>query len=223
MAIILQIRDDFVDSASAKASSGWDSCMGKPMCKWPAILGILLAILVLLTCTYFFLRCLSCCCCDCLSGGRYQKRRKHRYTDLHSSPYNQTTTAYQPSHSPPGYPTGHPPPPQYAQFERPRGDDSLPVMPSWSQAQEKKVYGHEHDSLRKDLEMGNSTDPEKEYEQRQPMLATTAEKKGSDHVAEMDGSQAGDLGQATAGYKPYGQAYTAYSPVGGSGNSWRNV
>ncbi|KAL8659573.1 MAG: hypothetical protein Q9226_000354 [Calogaya cf. arnoldii] len=215
-------RSNFVDNASAKTSTGWNSCMGKPMCKWPAILAILLGILVLLTCTYFLLRCLSCCCCDCLSGGRYRRNRKHKYADLHSSPYNNTTTAYQPPLPPPGYPTGQPP--QYAQFERPRGDDSLPAMPSWKEAQEKKVYDHEHDGLRKDVEMGELAGREKEYEQRQPMLATT-EKRSLDPVpgyVEMDGSRAGDLGQA-AGYRPYGQAYTAYSSVGGSGNSWRNV
>ena len=34
MAVLsLQKRLEFVDNASAKASSGWDTCMGKPMCK----------------------------------------------------------------------------------------------------------------------------------------------------------------------------------------------
>ncbi|KAL8757735.1 MAG: hypothetical protein Q9199_001988, partial [Rusavskia elegans] len=156
-------------------------------------------------------------------GGR---KRKHKYADLHSSPYdNNTTTAYQTPLPPPGYPTGQQPPPHYAQFERPRGEDSLPAMPSWKEAQEKKVYDQEHDGLRKDVEMGDlAAEREKEYEQRQPMLAT-AEKRSLDPVSgyvQMDGSQAGDLGRA-AGYRPYGQAYTAYSPVADKGNSWRNV
>lgn len=255
MAIILHQRSDFVDDATAKASSGWDTCMGKPMCKyvasipslisssfplshtsipfssvntltpsphrWPAILGILLAILLLLTCTYVLLRCLSCCCCDCLSGGRYQRNRKHKYADLHSSPYNHNNnTAYQAPVAPPGYLAGQAPPPQYAQFDRPRGDDSLPAMPSWKGAQEKKVYEYGYEGLRKDVEMGSSPAREKEYEQRQPMLAT-GEKRAEPvpGYVEMDGSQTGDLGGQGAGYGPYGQAYAAYSPAG----SWRNV
>ncbi|KAI4235196.1 MAG: hypothetical protein LQ349_003312 [Xanthoria aureola] len=230
MAIIISHkRSDLVDNASAKASTGWNSCMGKPMCKWPAILGILLGILVLLTCTYFLLRCLSCCCCDCLSGGRYRRGgRKHKYADLHAAPYGTgAVTTYQSPLAPPGYPTGQqPPPPQYAQFERQRGEDSLPAMPSWNDAQEKKVYDGGYDGLRKDVEMGALPDREKEYEQRQPMLATAEKKRsldpGSGGYVEMDGGQAGDLGQA-AGYRPYGQAYTAYAPGGGHGNSWKNV
>ncbi|KAL8727766.1 MAG: hypothetical protein Q9166_005821 [cf. Caloplaca sp. 2 TL-2023] len=222
---ILTKRSDFTDNASAKASSGWQSCMSKSMCKWPAILGIILAILVILTCTYFLLRCLSCCCWDCLSGGRYQRgKRKHKYADLHSSPYD---TVYQPTTSPapPAY-AGQPP--QYAKFERPRGDDSLPAMPSWKEAQERRVYDQEHDVVRKDIEMGK-LEREKEYEQRQPMLARDAKNDPVPGYAEMDGSQGGDLGQR-GGYRPYGQAYTPYSPVGGAwqpqagmGNTWRNV
>ncbi|KAL8890715.1 MAG: hypothetical protein Q9215_002159 [Flavoplaca cf. flavocitrina] len=225
MAIILHKRSDFVDDVSAKASSGWDTCMGKPMCKWPAILGILLAVLLLLTCTYFLLRCLSCCCCDCLSGGRYQRNRKHKYVDLHSSPYNHNAnTAYQPPTAPPGYPAGQAPPPQYAQFERPRGDDSSPAMPSWKGAQEKTVNEHGYEGLRKDAGMGSSPEREKEYEQRQPMLATG--QKRAEPVpgyVEMDGNQAGDLGGQGGGYRPYGQAYAAYLPGGPGSGSWRNV
>lgn len=99
-------------------------------------------------------------------------------------------------------------------------------MPSWNDAQEKKVYDGGYDGLRKDVEMGALPDREKEYEQRQPMLATAEKKRSLDPVSggyvEMDGSPAGDLGQA-AGYRPYGQAYTAYAPGGGHGNSWKNV
>ncbi|KAI4247501.1 MAG: hypothetical protein L6R40_001449 [Gallowayella cf. fulva] len=154
---ILSKRSEFTDNAQAKASSGWQSCMSKPMCKyvpvfhpfspppistlshahpvspphatpppkadpppsrWPAILGILLAIILLLTLTYFFLRCLSCCCCDCLSGGRYRraggKRKQYKYADLHSSPY----------HANPAYRSGGndaPPPPGYAVGQPPQG------------------------------------------------------------------------------------------------------
>ncbi|KAL8955017.1 MAG: hypothetical protein Q9193_006956, partial [Seirophora villosa] len=67
--------------------------------RYPAIIGILLAVLLALLALYCALRFLSCCCCDCLSGGRYRPRSKkrhgnrHRYADLANSPYS--TAAYQ--------------------------------------------------------------------------------------------------------------------------------
>ncbi|KAL8809680.1 MAG: hypothetical protein Q9200_003211 [Gallowayella weberi] len=203
---VLPKRSEFTDNASAKASSGWSSCMSKPMCKWPAILAILLAILLLLTLTYFTLRCLSCCCCDCLSGGRYRhsKRQQYKYADLHPSPYHHDSTAYQPSHGAP---------PQYAHFENPsRGGDALPAMPSWNEGKERRVMYDE--GLMKDVEMGK-LERERQVEQRLPMLAADDAKLGSVPAgyAEMDGGLGGDLGRA----RPYGQAYTAYSPGGGGG------
>ncbi|KAL8771907.1 MAG: hypothetical protein Q9209_002845 [Squamulea sp. 1 TL-2023] len=226
--VILHRRSEFTDNASAKASSGWNTCMSKPMCKYPAILAIILAILILLTIIYFSLRCLSCCCCDCLSGGRYRrgKRKQYKFADLHASPYhNDNATAYQPT-SPPGYhPSGQQQPPQYAQFERQREDDSLPAMPRWEEGREKRVFDSEEadGGLRKEAGIGK-LEREKEYEteQRQPMLQDPVP-----GYAEMDGSRAGDLGMGqTGGYRPYGQAYTPYSPVGGGGQgngTWRNV
>ncbi|KAL8911456.1 MAG: hypothetical protein Q9171_003389 [Xanthocarpia ochracea] len=232
---VLRYRSEFTDNASAKASSKFNACMSKPMCKWPAILGIILAVLFVLTCIYCLLRCLSCCCCDCLSGGRYQRggkrRHRHKYADLHSPPYD---TAYQPStanpNPPPGYPASQQPP-QYAQFGRTGGDDSLPAMPNWTEAQEKRVYDQQHDSLRKEVEMGRPMEREKEYEQREPMLAREKPHDPLPGYAEMDGTRSGDLGTGqVGGYKPYGQAYAPYSPVAGAGqpqagnaNSWRNL
>ncbi|KAL8697576.1 MAG: hypothetical protein Q9224_002243 [Gallowayella concinna] len=202
MGVLLK-RSELTDNVSAKASSGWSSCMSKPMCKWPAILAILLAILLLLTLIYFTLRCLSCCCCNCLSGGRYQrnKRKQYRYADLHSSPYNNNhNTVYQPSHGAP---------PQYAQFDHTsRGADSLPAMPSWNEGKDRRVYD---EGLRKDVEMGK-LEREGHFEQRLPMLSTNNPKHDPvPGYAEMDGNQGGDLGQP----RPYGQAYMAYSPVVG--------
>ncbi|KAL8777311.1 MAG: hypothetical protein Q9213_007915 [Squamulea squamosa] len=231
---ILHKRSEFTDGASAKASSAWNNCMSKPMCKYPAILAIILAILILLTIIYFALRCLSCCCCDCLSGGRYRrgKRKQYKYADLHASPYNNNdnATAYkQPTAPPPGYhPSGQQqPPPQYAQFQRQRGDDSLPAMPRREEMTEKRVFdsAEGYGALRKEAGIGK-LEREKEYEteQRQPMLHDPAP-----GYAEMDGSRAGDLGMGpTDGYRPYGQAYTPYSPVGGGGGqgkgcAWKNV
>ncbi|KAL8679864.1 MAG: hypothetical protein Q9186_003884 [Xanthomendoza sp. 1 TL-2023] len=204
MGVLLK-RSELTDNVSAKASSGWSSCMSKPMCKWPAILAILLAILLLLTLIYFTLRCLSCCCCNCLSGGRYQrnKRKQYKYADLHSSPYNNNNnnnTVYQPSHGAP---------PQYAQFDHAsRGGDSLPAMPSWNEGKDRRVYD---EGLRKDVEMGK-LEREGHFEQRLPMLSTNNSKHDPvPGYAEMDGNQGGDLGQP----RPYGQAYMAYSPVVG--------
>ncbi|KAL8851020.1 MAG: hypothetical protein Q9221_004010 [Calogaya cf. arnoldii] len=231
-------RSDFIDNASAKTSTGWNSCMGKPMCKCvqsfpshrrphsqPAPLVLLPSTFAIPAPIQSFLQkadqfssdgprsSVSCSASSSSSPAPTSSSAASRAAAATASPAAGTAVTASTSQ-----------PPQYAQFERPRGDDSLPAMPSWKEAQGKKVYDQEHDGLRKDVELGELAGREKEHEQRQPMLATT-EKRSLDPVpgyVEMDGSQAGDLGQA-AGYRPYGQAYTAYSPVGGNGNSWRNV
>ncbi|KAL8943417.1 MAG: hypothetical protein Q9216_001055 [Gyalolechia sp. 2 TL-2023] len=216
---VLLGRSEFTDNASAKASSGWNTCMSKAYCKYPAIIGIVLGILIALACLYCLFRFLSCCCCDCLSGGRYQRssrKRKHRYADLGASPY----TGYQAAANPGGVVgtgPGYREPPQYARFEYSNGGaDSLPKMPVWEEAGKRRVEdegvgyagGGGGDGKReKELEV--------EYEMREPMLRGERESAPAPAYAEMDaGSPAGgDLGYGR-GYKPYGAGYTAYSPVG---------
>ncbi|KAL8690230.1 MAG: hypothetical protein Q9218_004281 [Villophora microphyllina] len=229
-------RSEFTDNASAKASSGWNACMNRSMCKYPAILGIILAVLAILACIYCALRCLSCCCCcDCLSGGRYQRKSKYKYADLHSSPY----TGYQQQQPPPpGYvEQQQQQPPMYARFDtsngRRRGDDSLPAMPVWKEAGEKRVYedGHVREVEKGDVEMG-PLHGEKEREARQPMLAPSQYDPAPGYQ-EMDGS--GDLGQKQGqgqryvAYQPFSQGYRPYGEhppqagKGSLGNSWRDV
>ncbi|KAL9578830.1 MAG: hypothetical protein Q9212_005471 [Teloschistes hypoglaucus] len=202
---------------------------------YPAILGIILAVLVILGCVYIALRCLSCCCCDCLSGGRYHRKNKYKYADLHSSPYQQQAPP-----PPPGYHEQQPP--MYAQFDagsgRRRGDDSLPAMPTWKEAGERRVYEEE------DVEKTGGTDVEmerlhgeKEREARLPMLPPSSQHRdpAPGFSKEMDpGSHGGgDLGQGQAyvpyqpfvqGYRPYGEAFTPQAEKGqAGGNAWRDV
>lgn len=121
--------------------------MTKAYCKWPAIIGIVVAVLVACAALYCCCRCLSCCCCDCLSGGRYRRGpKKHKYADLSSS-----SSSAPPPH-PYSYPQAHDPePPRYAQFERSEFGpgvkqghaDSLPHMPMWDQGKERRVFDDE--------------------------------------------------------------------------------
>ncbi|KAL9600749.1 MAG: hypothetical protein Q9219_002990 [cf. Caloplaca sp. 3 TL-2023] len=230
MPVLLFRRSELTDNASAKASSGWHTCKTKTYCKYvcsflppqnpskspdphipnrqkkiryPAIIGIVLAVLVALACLYCLFRFLSCCCCDCLSGGRYQRssssrRHKHKYADLHaSSPY---AGGYQPTANPgmmgPAY-GGEPPPPRYAQFDSQHGGerrgggggghDSLPKMPVWGEAETKRVHDLDRDDLDRDDDDDNNNTAEwrrkeKEmefgyHEQKLPMLASERERE----------------------------------------------
>ncbi|KAL8930483.1 MAG: hypothetical protein Q9208_000667 [Pyrenodesmia sp. 3 TL-2023] len=212
------IRRDLKDEATAKVSSGWHKCMGKTGCKYPAIIGLILALALACLALYCLLRFLSCCCCDCLSGGRYRhnRRKHHKYTDLHASPY----TGYQSAASM-GYNQQPPPPPQYAHFENGSrgGEDSLPRMPVWDEAGERRVYdegagGQGGLGARKEKEV------EYEREQRLPMLADPPAPRYKE--VEMDAAGAGgDLGRHGGdGYEPFGAAYRPYEA---GGKEWRGV
>ncbi|KAL8831526.1 MAG: hypothetical protein Q9170_005256 [Blastenia crenularia] len=223
---ILPTRSNLTDNASAKASSGWHNCMSKSYCKYPAIIGIILALLVFVTCTYLLFRFLSCCCCDCLSGGRYRRSsRKHKYADLGASPY----TGY-PNHGPSNTEYGEPP--RYAQFEysssgRKGGDDSLPRMPVWGEAGQKRVFEHERelDGEGKGVREEKEVQVELKREQRVPMLGMDPA-PGYEEVDK--GLAGGDLGYE-GGYKSYGAAYVPYSAnaardgEGREEKGWRDV
>ncbi|KAL8641460.1 MAG: hypothetical protein Q9228_001723 [Teloschistes exilis] len=210
--------------------------------RYPAILGIILAVLVILGCVYIALRCLSCCCCDCLSGGRYHRKNKYKYVDLHSSPYQQR----QQQQAPPGYHEQQSP--MYAQFDagngRQRGDDSLPAMPTWKEAGERRVYEEEDVKTGGgDVEMGQ-LHAEKEREARQPMLPPSSQHRdpAPSFPKEMDAANHGSgvLGQRQGQGQGQGQAYVPYQPFAqgyrpygehtpqaekrqAGGNTWRDV
>ncbi|KAK5046418.1 hypothetical protein LTR84_008221 [Exophiala bonariae] len=150
--------------------TSWDKCMEKAYCKWPAIVGIVIGSLILLSFLWCVVQCICCgatlcsCCCGgcrgCGSKGSGRDRRsKHQddYTRMPPTPYG----GYQPAPAPMAY--GMPQynaAPRFATFEDPSRkihEDSLPHMPSWDTAAKRRVEDtsyHPND----DLEM-NQLDP----------------------------------------------------------------
>jgi hypothetical protein len=129
-----------------------------PLARWPAIAGIVIGSLVVISIVWCIIGCMCCgytcckgCCSCCRSSGGGRKRSKHAdEPPTYQNPHN----GYQPSPAPPVYDA-----PKYAQFDTPnRGskpsDDALPHMPSWENATTKKV----EDTSAQDLEM-NRLDP----------------------------------------------------------------
>jgi hypothetical protein len=140
--------------------SSWSACMSKSYCKWPAIIGIIMAVLMAVSIIWCCVRCcccgLDCCCgiCSCFNrccpsgrGRRNRDRDRDRYGDSQEgfrhggqpNPY----MGYIPPSGPPVYQG-----PNTATFSVPgkKGDpDALPAMPTWSDAQ----------PVHDDVEMGN--------------------------------------------------------------------
>ncbi|MCJ1473407.1 hypothetical protein MMC13_002058 [Lambiella insularis] len=182
--------------------SSWDNCMSQAYCKWPAIIGITIGSLIVLSLLFCLARCLCCgaeCCCACFSCCNAccpsPRRRGPKYADppqqFAPSPYQGYQPGYQPGPAPPMYK----PQPQNAQFDAARkgkiNEDALPAMPSWETASSRKVF----DDHNEDVELG-PLDPF--HEQTAPMLANQAP---TPRVGSGDHSSAGVL--------PY-QQYGAY-------------
>ncbi|KAM3556578.1 hypothetical protein ARSEF4850_005466 [Beauveria asiatica] len=159
-------KRDIVGDAQQKvgdvktAFSSWDNCMQAAYCKWPVIAIIIIGSLIILSVLWCIVRCACCaksCCCGCFSClkccgnccGCCDPRdgRKHKYLD---EPYIPPHHGYQ--QQVPMQPSFHPPPPQrhetpqYATFDTPKNQDSLPQMPSWEGAGSKKVMIEEQDN-----------------------------------------------------------------------------
>ncbi|KIV81805.1 hypothetical protein PV11_03959 [Exophiala sideris] len=160
----LLLRDIASDVDSAKSTfSSWDKCMEKAYCKWPAIVGIVVGSLILLSLIWCFARCLCCgaelcsCCCRCCPSGRRRERPskfQDDYSRMQPAPYG----GYQPTPAPMAY--GNPNVPRFATFDDPstKGNpDSLPPMPSWDTATNRRVEDTNqpvHPGPNGDLEMG---------------------------------------------------------------------
>ena len=157
--------------------SSWDSCMSKSYCKYvelrvllfnvltvsaryPAIAGIVIVSLVVLSIVWCFARCLCCgasCCCECFrccgcleSCTRPRGSNGSRYKDQYAPVQNQQPMPYQGYQASPMMYQ-----PQFATFDASSNkipEDSLPAMPSWDTAQTRKVEDHSHDMEMKDLE-----------------------------------------------------------------------
>lgn len=158
-----------VDSVKNTFSS-WDNCMAKSYCKWPVIIAIIVASLIVFSVVWCIIRCaccgMSCCCscfsflkcCDCCGGccdGKKDKPMKH-LDDPYQPRQGFPAQGYQaPAPMMGGALGGKPEPPQYAQFEvgksglavdpkpSPLSEDALPPMPSWDGAAKKHVLNEE--------------------------------------------------------------------------------
>lgn len=135
--------------------SSWDNCMTQVYCKWPVIIALVIAGLIVLSVVTCIVRCLclgySCCCacfrclscCACCGGCCDGKReRPMKYMDAPTTSYN--TQGYQ---APAPMMRGAREAPQFATFESPSrsqnnssvSEDALPAMPSWNTAAKKHV------------------------------------------------------------------------------------
>ncbi|MCJ1352254.1 MAG: hypothetical protein MMC33_002238 [Icmadophila ericetorum] len=170
---VLQMRQSLSSDAGGVVNtfSSWDNCMSKAYCKWPVIIAIIIASLIVASVVFCIARCLCCgaeCCCACFSccnaccpSPRRRGPREPKYQDppqnrFQPSPYQ----GYQPTPAPPVYNAG----PQFAQFDAPSGhtggsdDDALPAMPSWDTASTRKVLDENQREDPEDVEL-NHLDP----------------------------------------------------------------
>lgn len=135
--------------------SSWDSCMKESYCKYPAIIGIIIGVLIAVSVIWCCVRCCCCgmsCCCGCFScfgrccpSGRGRKPSKYADPPSDYRPSNPYM-GYIPPSNPPAYQG-----PNTATFNMPGkkiNGDSLPAMPTWKD-------GKLQDSTRGDVEMGN--------------------------------------------------------------------
>lgn len=142
--------------------SSWDQCMTKVYCKWPAIIGIVIGSLIVLSIVWCFARCICCgvsCCCECFrccgcleSCTRSRGSKDSRSRDQYAPVQNQQPMPYQGYQAPPMMYGAAPP--QFATFEASKkvNEDSLPAMPSWDTAQTRRVEDPNQDMEMKDLE-----------------------------------------------------------------------
>ncbi|KAI1083192.1 hypothetical protein F5B20DRAFT_528983 [Whalleya microplaca] len=143
-------------SDAKTAFSSWDNCMKFSFCKWPVIAVIIIGGLIILSIVWCIVRCcccgLSCCCkcCYCLKccgncmGCCDPPRGKgHKYLDEpYIPPHHDQGQGYRPqAPMTPGF-SAKSTAPQYAEFDSSadkKDADSLPAMPSWEEANSKKV------------------------------------------------------------------------------------
>lgn len=143
--------------------------------RWPVIAAIVVGSIIVLSVLWCVASCLCCgaslcascvrcmtcfgCCGACGNrgggGGGRRSRHKDDYTQMPPTPY----TGYQPQPSPMTY---QPPAatPQFAQFDastKKINEDSLPAMPSWDSARERRIEDHSEPPTTyrgQDVEMG---------------------------------------------------------------------
>jgi len=173
MDLSLFTRDVVSDVTSAPQTfSSWDNCMAKSYCKWPAIIGIVIGSLIVLSVLFCIVQCLCCgyscmqalcCCCKCGRGGSRRRDRSSRYKDDYAHMPPTPYSGYQPTPNPMTY-NG----PSTAAFDVSRkvNEDSLPAMPSWDNARTHRFEDHsqpQHNPA-EDLEMGRLGPPQQQLQ-----------------------------------------------------------
>ena len=130
--------------------------------RWPAIIGIVVGSLILLSVLFCLVQCLCCgvscakmLCCCCRGCGRSKSREKaSRFRDDYQHMPPTPYSGYQPSPNPMTYHGG----PTTATFDTSSGrkinEDSLPAMPSWDTAPTRRVEDPAQEKLMQDVEMG---------------------------------------------------------------------
>ncbi|KAI9835278.1 MAG: hypothetical protein M1819_002422 [Sarea resinae] len=224
-------RDSTLSSieSSPRTFSSWHQCMQKAYCKWPAIIGIILGVILVLSLLTCLVRC-TCmglsCCCECLEclvccpslcrtgrGRRRDRGGRNTQQYFQPAPYYPPAAGYAPAPPPPSY--GYNPydnTPRYAQFDAPSPakapphDDALPHMPSWDSSSHAHVpvSGGRDD----DLEMGRMG-------ANAPMLAP----ENAGYAGAASGGGGGGMGypQGYAGARGYGYEQAAAGGGGGGG------
>ncbi|KAF2859121.1 hypothetical protein K470DRAFT_265499 [Piedraia hortae CBS 480.64] len=138
--------------------SSWNTCMTKMYCKWPAIVGILIGSLIVLSILFCVGSCLArggrCCCdcCSCLTRCCRGSSRPHQTVVYQQPPPQQYAPPAQPvyqspaqpvsqSQAPPPYQAAAPPsrPPVVPVPLKSVNDDALPHMPSWDTSTSRRV------------------------------------------------------------------------------------
>jgi hypothetical protein len=129
--------------------------MSEAYCKWPAIIGIIIGSLIVISIIWCCARCLCCgveCCCGCLSCFNRCCPSPRRSNDgYQQAPPQQPYGAYgyqQPTQPMMYGASGGYRGPQTATFDAPTkqgaatgyNEDALPAMPSWDQAQSRHVH-----------------------------------------------------------------------------------
>ena len=186
--------------------------MSEAYCKWPAIIGIIIACVIVISVIWCCARCLCCgaeCCCGCLSCFNSccpsPRRRNQGYQQPPPQPYGQ----YQSPQPPMMYGAGAYGyrGPQTATFDVTSkknnagglDEDALPAMPAWDHTPNKHV---EEDDVAMEQLNHNAA-------QRESLLP----RDNHNGYYGNDISQAGDLGTMQAG--PY-QRYDAHQQYVGS-------
>lgn len=204
----LHMQRDITDVQNTFSS--WDSCMSEAYCKWPAIVGIIIGCLIVLSIILCCARCLCCgaeCCCACCSCFNRccpsPREKNQGYQQQPPQPYGYGGQYQSPA--PPEYGGGAAPwggyrGPQTATFDaggKKQGngnynEDSLPAMPSWDTAKDRHELVEDDDVEMRRMDQHSA--------QSQPFLASGAQQpdynnnSGQRYYNAQDAPPAADLG-----------------------------